>query len=290
MINDKYIFTDAEKLMQAGFSTKDSTEAVADFLHREQVKIGALDVGYLTGGQGEPLVIVHGGGDSGNAWLKNAVELSRHYQVYVPDLPGFGFSQPLGEEFILSEYVLFIEEFRRHLGLDSFHLIGHSLGGSIALHYALTYPGRVKRLVLISSLGLGKEIARWARFCSLPIFYRAIKKTLLSLYRAARWVVRLFNYPLEDLVPPSLFRMSIGQGIMGLRGQTHVLAHRLSELLVPTLLVWGAWDYVVPARHAHAAAKLIPNCQVHVFRRTGHSVYKRKLEEFSQLVVRFLGR
>jgi len=84
--------------------------------------------------------------------------------------------------------------------------------------------------------------------------------------------------------------MSIGQGIMGFRGQTHVLAHRLSELLVPTLLVWGAWDYVVPARHAHAAAKLIPNCQVHVFRRTGHSVYKRKLEEFSQLVVRFLGR
>jgi pimeloyl-ACP methyl ester carboxylesterase len=279
-----------DKCTRPGLFRTDGKQPVAGFLRREHIKIDDLEIGYLTGGQGEPLLIVHGGGDSGDAWLKNAVEFSRHYKVYVPDLPGFGFSQPLGEEFILSEYVLFIEGFRRHFKLDNFHLIGHSLGGSIALHYALTYPGRVKRLVLISSLGLGKEIARWARFFSLPIFYRAVKRTLISLYRAARWVVRLCNHPLEELVPPSLFRMSIGQGIMSIKGQTHVLAHRLSELLVPTLLVWGSWDYVVPARHAHAAAKLIPNCQVHVFRRTGHSVYKRKLEEFSQLVVRFLGR
>jgi pimeloyl-ACP methyl ester carboxylesterase len=267
-----------------------SMQSIKGLLRRKHVKIGALDVGYVTGGQGEPLLIIHGGGNSGDAWQKNAIEFSRHYRVYVPDLPGFGSSQPISEQFILSEYISFMEDFCRHLGLDNFHLIGHSLGGSIALQYSLSHPERVKRLVLISSIGLGKEIAWWARFLSLPIFYRMAKKVLLSVFRAARWLVQLVNYPLESLVPPSLLRMSIGQSIMSLKGQTAVLANRLSGLLVPTLLVWGARDNVVPVSHAHAAARLIPNCQVHVFQRSGHSVYRQKLAEFTQLVIRFLNR
>ncbi len=264
-------------------------QSAAGVLRREHIKMGAFDVGYVTGGQGEPLVIIHGGGDGGSAWLENAIEFSRHYRVYVPDLPGFGFSQPLSEKFVLGEYVSFVEDFCRHLGLDSFHLIGHSLGGSIALHYTLSFPERVRRLVLISSIGLGTEIALWARFLSFPLFYRAAKRVLTSLYRAARWVVQRFGCSLERLVPPSLFRMSIGHSIMSIKGQTAVLAHRLSGLLVPTLLVWGARDHVVPVSHAHAAARLIPDCQVHVFRNSGHSVYRHKLAEFCQVVVGFLG-
>jgi len=66
----------------------------------KKTKVGKLDIHYLAGGQGDPMVIIHGGGDGARAWLENAKELSKHYSVYVPDLPGFGRSQPMGTNFI----------------------------------------------------------------------------------------------------------------------------------------------------------------------------------------------
>ena len=258
-------------------------------LRTESVKVGQTDIHYLTGGQGEPLVVIHGGGDSGRAWLKNAAEFSRHYQVYVPDLPGFGRSKAIDEDFDLFAYVTFVEDFSRSLGLKHFHLAGHSLGGGIALNYALKFPHKIRRLVLISSLCLGREIVIWSRICSHPVLYRVAKNIVASVFRAIGWLVSSLNYPLEQITPPSLLRMSIGKSIMTIKGQTTVLANRLSELLMPTLLVWGAKDPIVPARHAILAAERIPNCQMRVFENTGHSVYRRRLREFSDLVVRFLG-
>ena len=258
-------------------------------LRPENVKVGQLDIHYLTGGEGEPLVVIHGGGDSGRAWLENAAELSKNYQVYLPDLPGFGHSKAIDEDFDLSSYVTFVEDFSRSLGLGHFHLVGHSLGGGIALNYALKFPHKIERLVLISSLCLGREIALWSRILSLPIFYRIAKKTIVSVFKAIGWLVRKINYPLEKVTPPSLFRMSIGKSIMSIKGQTTVLANRLSELLMPTLLVWGAKDPIVPVRHAILAAERIPNCQVRVFQDSGHSVYRHRIREFSDLMVRFLG-
>ena len=253
------------------------------------IKVGQVDAHYLTGGEGEPLIVIHGGGDSGRAWLENAAELSRYYRVYLPDLPGFGHSKTAAEDFELSSYVTFVEDFSRSLGLGRFHLVGHSLGGGIALNYALRFPHKIKRLVLVSSLCLGREIAFWARVFSFPILYRIVKKTVVSVFRATGWLVRKVNCPLRRLTPPSLFRMSIGKSVMTVKGQTNVLVNRLSELLVPTLLVWGANDSTVPVRHAYLAAERIPNCQVRVFQDSGHSVYRQKIREFSDLMVRFLG-
>lgn len=260
-----------------------------DNLRPASIKVGHLDIHYLTGGEGEPLILIHGGGDSSRAWRQNAVELSRYYQVYLPDLPGFGLNKAIAEDFSLSSCVTFVEDFSRSLGLGHFHLVGHSLGGGIALNYALKFPHRIKRLVLVSSLCLGSEIAFWARIFSLPIFYRISKQTVVSVFKAIGWLVRKLNCPLGKVTPPSLFRMSIGKGIMTIKGQTTVLANRLSELLMPTLLIWGAKDNIVPVRHASLAAELIPDCQVRVFQDSGHSVYRHRIREFSNLLVRFLG-
>jgi pimeloyl-ACP methyl ester carboxylesterase len=258
-------------------------------LRRESIKVGHVDIHYLAGGEGEPLIVIHGGGDSGRAWRRNAAELSKYYQVYIPDLPGFGRSKAISEDFDLSSYVTFVEDFSCSLGLGHFHLLGHSLGGGIALHYALNFPHKIRRLVLISSLCLGREIAFWARIMSLPVFYRITKKIVISVFKAIGWLVRKLNCPLGKLTPPSLLRMSIGKSIMTAKGQTTVLANRLSELLMPTLLVWGARDNIVPVRHAFVAAEQIPDCQVRIFQDSGHSVYRQRINEFSDMLVRFLG-
>jgi len=263
--------------------------STAGNLRPGRVKVGHLDIHYLTGGEGEPLIVIHGGGESGHAWLQNVAELSKYYQVYLPDLPGFGLSKAAEEDFEMSSYVTFVEDFSRSLGLGHFHLVGHSLGGGIALCYALDFPHRIKRLVLVSSLCLGREIALWARVMSLPVFYGIARKAVVGVFRAIGWLVRNLNCPLGKITPPSLLRMSIGKSVMTVEGQTTVLLNRLSELLMPTLLVWGANDNIVPVRHAFLAAEQIPNCQVRVFQNSGHSVYRQKIREFSDLLVRFLG-
>ena len=258
-------------------------------IHSENIKVGGLDVHYLTGGEGEPLVVIHGGGDSARAWLDNLEELSERYTVYAPDLPGFGHSQPISDSFHVSEFVEFVGGFTHSLGLKRFHLVGHSLGGGIALQFALESPRKIERLVLISSMFLGKEIALWARFMSSPAFLRPIGEAGVAIFRAVGWLIKSLHIPFEFMSPFLQVKMGIGRSIMTLKGQTTVLLNQLSELLVPTLLVWGAEDVIVPVAHAYAASQLIPDCQLHVFEGCGHSVYKQKGGEFSQLLTRFLG-
>lgn len=266
-----------------------SGELATDKLRNERKKLGDLDISYLTGGQGDPLIVIHGGGDSGRAWLQNASELSKHYRVFVPDLPGYGLSQSPADNFYWPEFVAFVEEFSNSLSLQRFHLVGHSLGGGIALQYALKFPDKINRLVLVSSICLGREIALWARFLSHLTNRRPIAEAAFSVLKVVKWLGKLFYAPLEFLDPFLQIKIDIGRNVMTIKGQTTVLLNQLSELLVPTLLVWGAKDGIVPVSHAYAAARLIPDCQLHVFTSCGHSVYRQQLQEFSRLLVKFLG-
>jgi len=191
---------------------------------------------------------------------------------------------------MVSEYVDFLEKFTGALGLDDFHLVGHSVGGGIALAYALDHPRNVKRLVLVSSLFLGSEIAFWARYLSTPKLTRYLGEASLNLFdRMSRLAGRVCRT--GEITPPfTRVQMAIGRGIMNLKGQTNILADRLAELMMPTLLVWGARDNIVPARHAWAAADIIPDCRVHVFEGCGHHVHNQKQKEFSSLLLTFLGK
>jgi pimeloyl-ACP methyl ester carboxylesterase len=213
--------------------------------------------------------------------------LSRHYTVYAPDLPGFGESQPLSARTELHEFAVFVEDFTQALGLDKFYLMGHSVGGGIALQYALEHPGRIERLAIADSMCLGKEIAPWVRFFSLPVFCRTIGRGFVLLFRSVGWLVRKFFTPLEFVNPLPRTKMELGNMITSFQGQSTVLLNSLSALLVPTLVIWGARDGIVPVKHAYAAAQVIPNCQVHVFKDCGHGVHQQRVDEFSSLLTRF---
>ena len=261
---------------------------MANKLRIKTMKVGKLDISYLTGGQGDPLVVIHGGSHSSRAWLQNAIELSKHYTVYVPDLPGFGRSQPIAGDYYIPELVQFMDEFSHSLGLKSFHLMGHSLGGGIALSYALRFPHKIKKLVLISSMCLGREIALWVRFLSARVLCRSIGKAAIAVMKGVKWVVDLLLAPTEFVYPITWTSIYLGSNITTLKEQTTVLIHRLSEIMVPTLIVWGAKDPIVPVRQAYTAAQLIPDCQVKVFDDCGHNVYRQKIPEFSRLLAGFL--
>jgi pimeloyl-ACP methyl ester carboxylesterase len=257
-------------------------------IQSKSIKVNGLDVHYYAAGQGEPLVVIHGGGGDARSWWKNIAELAVNYTVYAPDLPGFGGSQPLGDSYYIPELSEFLGKFAASLGLERFHLVGHSLGGGIALNYALKSPNRVKKLVLVSSLCLGREIAFWVRLFSLPALVRSLGAITMAIFRGIKWVVKQLN-PVGFILPMSPAIVTVGGHITTFRHQSLVLENRLAEISVPTLLVWGEKDPIVPVRQAYAAAKVIPQCQVKVFEKRGHNVHRDELKLFSSLLTAFLG-
>jgi len=252
------------------------------------IKIDGRDVLYYTAGQGEPLVVIHGGGGDARTWWLNIAELAEKYTVYAPDLPGFGGSQPLDGDYYIPELVDFVDRFAKSLGLEKFYLIGHSLGGGIALNYTLNFPQKIKKLVLVSSLCLGREIAFWVRLFSLPALIRSIGGLTLGVLKGVKWMLKQLN-PAEFVMPLSPASMTVGGSITNFRQQTLVLEKRLSEVKMPTLLVWGAKDPIVPVMQAYRAAKAIPDCRVEVFKKRGHNVHRDEVKKFSSIITGFLG-
>jgi len=258
-------------------------------IRSKKTKVGGLDVHYFTAGQGDPLVVIHGGGGDARTWLNNIAALSENYTVYAPDLPGYGGSQPMDGHYFIPELTDFMDGFSDNLGLERFNLVGHSLGGGIALNYALESPHKIKKLVLVSSLCLGREIALWVRLLSIPAFVKAVGAITMAVLRAIKWLVKTLLAPIEFVMPFSQGSVSLGGSITTFREQTLVLAGRLSEIMMPTLLVWGAKDQIVPVRQAYAAAQVIPNCQLKVFENRGHNVHRDELQQFSRVLAGFLG-
>jgi len=261
-----------------------------DTVLSKRIRVGKLSIKYFSGGHGEPLVIIHGGGDGARSWLKNARELSKYYSVYIPDLPGFGGSQSLNGKFSLPEYVSFVEDFSSALQLESFYLVGHSIGGGIALHYAFRHPDKVNALVLVNSFCLGKEIALWVRVLSASALCKSLGKAALAAIKAAKWLIHQFSIPFHFGDHLNDVKLDMGRTMTTLKGQSAALHHQLPELSMPTLVVWGARDIIVPASHAYVAANTIPDCQLHIFDDCGHSAYKQRIPEFSRIITRFLGR
>lgn len=252
------------------------------------IKVDGRDVLYYTAGQGEPLVVVHGGGGDARTWWNNIGVLAEKYTVYAPDLPGYGGSQPLDGDYYIPELTEFIDKFAKSLGLEKFYIIGHSLGGGIALDYTLKFPQKIKKLVLVSSLCLGREIAFWVRLFTLPALIRSFGAMMKFVFKSIIWVVKLFN-PARYIMPLSPASVTVGGNITSFREQTLVLEPRLQEVKTPTLLVWGARDPIVPVKQAYRAARAIPDCRIEVFKKRGHNVHRDELKKFCSLITSFLG-
>lgn len=257
-------------------------------IQSKTIKVNGSDVHYYTAGQGEPLVVIHGGGGDARTWWKNISELAEKYTVYAPDLPGYGGSQPLDGHYYIPELSEFIGSFATSLGLETFHLVGHSLGGGVALDYALKSPQKIKKLVLVSSLCLGREIAFWVRLMSIPALIRSLGALTVTILKGVKWLAEQLN-PAGYIMPLSAASVTVGGSITTFKQQTLVLDNRLAEIRVPTLLVWGAKDPIVPVRHAYQAARVIPDCRVKVFENRGHNVHRDELKQFSSTLTGFLG-
>ena len=271
----------------------------------------SVDLSFLVSGEGPPLVLLHGLGASSGVWHVQEPELARHHRVYALDLPGSGHSPmprtPPSGDWAVEVVASFVDSV---VGAPV-TLIGHSMGGTIALLCALQRPALVRSLVLVSTAGLGSEVSLFLRLLSLPGVDRLAEFLVPHLMRRCgeRWrrsIRRRFARPTDEAVfGPVLdeaferyrrqeavraFMTALRAGTEW-RGQRrrYQLMDRLTELAMPVLLVWGRDDRVLPLDHAVRAAESGP-LELRVLSRCGHSPHLEAAALFTGLLLEFLSR
>jgi pimeloyl-ACP methyl ester carboxylesterase len=231
--------------------------------------------------------------------------LARRHRVHALSLPGHGDSAKPADGRAFDLHVRAVAGFVDALGLGSPALVGSSLGGQVALRLALDAPDRVSRLVLVDPTGLGRAIHPGHILLSLPALGDlGAAWTATPLGAFARPFVRaglLFANPLrapawwlgEQLRVariPGVMRsvLASNRDIVGMGGQRRVLQDRLEAVRMPTLVVWGAEDRIVPVDHGYAAVKRLPMARLAVIAGCGHLPHVERPEAFLAELTGFL--
>jgi len=244
-------------------------------------------VNFTEAGSGPVLLLVHGMGGTFANWQEVIEPLARTHTVIAPDLPGHGASAPGGGDYSVGALAAGLRDLLAALGHEHATLVGHSLGGGIAMQFAYQFPEMVERLVLVSSGGLGPEVSPILRAAALPgadLFIAAtagigqrvgptIGRALgaLGLHPNAdvAEVVRGYG-SLTDPIRRAAFLATV-RAVIGVGGQRVGAKDRLYLAeAVPVMIVWGARDPIIPAHHGEDAHDHIPGSRLEVFEDIGH--------------------
>ena len=239
-------------------------------IEKERVQIGPARIYYQVTGAGPPVVLIHGLAGSSRWWKRNIEALARQFRVYVIDLIGFGRSQGR-HGFALNEAAELLAAWMERLGMGRAHLIGHSMGGVIAIDLAAQFPERVNHLVLVDAatfsfehtllqnvIGLAKTLW-YLPFSFLPVLFTdAYRAGPLTLWQAGRELL------------------------------TTDTRATLSEIKDPVLIVWGERDAVVPVEIGERLHHELPGAEFVVLEGAGHTPMWDQPEAFNHAVLRFL--
>jgi pimeloyl-ACP methyl ester carboxylesterase len=266
------------------------------------VQFNYVDVGNDAGDQ-EPVVLVHGLGGQWQNWLENIPRLAQDRRVVAMDLPGFGLTpEPEGDEGItITRYGRWVNELCDRLGLEDIDLVGNSMGGYIAAEVAIQFPQRVARLVLVSAAGISSAEVLEAPILTFGRVATALASNAAARYRqlASRPIARHLSLALvarhprllkPDLAYEGFFK---GAGKPGfddaLRASLdYDFRDRLSDVKVPTLIVWGERDSIIPVRDADEFERLIDDSRKVVMEDCGHIPMAERPNAFNEVLVDFL--
>jgi len=244
-------------------------------------------VTYAEAGEGPVLLLIHGLGGSYTNWEEVIPPLARSHTVIAPDLPGHGSSAAGGGDYSVGALAASVRDLLATLGHERATLVGHSLGGGVAMQFAYQFPEMVERLVLVSSGGLGPEVSLILRAASLPGADPFIAATAdlgrrvgppvgralsaIGLRPNADLAEVLRGYgSLVDRERRAAFLGTV-RGVIGTGGQRVAAIDRLylAEAM-PVLIVWGALDRIIPAHHGEDAHRHIPGSRLEIFEGAGH--------------------
>lgn len=259
---------------------------------KEEVVFGQK-IKYLDAGGGPVVVLLHGLGGNSTNWAFNVAPLAQKFRVIVPDQVGFGQSDKPLVNYRVGTYVDFLDKLLGQLKVERATLVGNSMGGWVAAAYAVKYPSKVERLVLVDAAGFAppKEFDL-ATLSGLNPSTREEMKRLAGL---------VFYNPLlkSDAAVDVLLsqRMSAGDGytierlVESIHRNEDMLDGKLGALKLPVLLVWGREDGLTPlAREGERFKRELPSAQLVIFDGCGHVPQFEKAAEFNAALLKFLSQ
>jgi pimeloyl-ACP methyl ester carboxylesterase len=271
-----------------------------DFTDR-YIDVDDLRIRYWDEGEGAPLLLLHGLGVSVETWSQNVEALARQFRVIAADIPGYGKStRPASSFYSLEHAGTFMGHLIDALGLPKVSLAGNSMGGMLSIQFALMYPERVDKLILVGSAGLGCEITWPMRMLTIwPIGELLMRpRRLLVEYAAKSLLVhedlitdafldKMYQlYSIPGTSEATLQTLRVGVDV---RGQSAAFPpDALHRIAAPTWVVWGERDNLFPVRHAEAALHSIPDCRAVVLREAGHAPQMDRAATFNELALEFL--
>lgn len=263
-------------------------------LEEARVRVGDFDVPYLVGGRGDPVVLLHGFGDTKDSFVDVARALVGSHRVYLPDLPGFGdASRPLDASYTLPDYGRYILAFCDAVGVSSCALVGNSLGGAIGAQIAIVEPTRVKTLVLVCAAGLVMPTPS-------PLQHRidaGENPFVIESYEAYQaWTRFLFERPpiIPEPIKRYLAERFIERGpmhekIMGdLLSDDFDLTPELGDIDARTLVLWGDRDRLIDISVGHLYAERIRDAALVVLHGVGHCPQYERPARTARLIRDFL--
>ncbi len=263
---------------------------------------------FRVAGSGPAILLIHGIGDNSTTWNTVQSTLAQRFTVIAPDLLGHGKSDKPRADYSVAAYANGMRDLLSVLDIERVTVIGHSLGGGVAMQFAYQFPQLVERLILVGAGGVTKDVNIALRIASVPMGSEALAVLRLPLVLPALQLIgriggALFGSTgvgrdipdvlriLEDLPEPtasSAFARTL-RAVVDWRGQVVTMLDRcyLTES-VPVQLIWGSRDSVIPVAHARMAHAAMPGSQLDVFEGSGHFPFHDDPDRFVELVEKFI--
>jgi pimeloyl-ACP methyl ester carboxylesterase len=272
----------------------------------EHLTLHGHRMAYRMAGSGPVLVLIHGLTSDSSTWRKVMPYLAREFTVIAPDLPGHGRSAKPKGDYSLGANASFVRDLLLALGHSRATIVGHSLGGGVAMQLCYQFPDRCERLVLVDSGGLGREVSLLLRAATLPgselvLPFLAASRLLDAGRIAGSLLGRLGLRTGTDMMEIARGHATLSDGesrsafVQTLRsvvdpgGQRVNASNRLYLAeRVPLMFVWGEHDSLIPVSHGHNAHKSVPSSRLEVFADSGHFPQLDEPERFLDVVLDFM--
>ena len=271
-----------------------------------EISIHDQRITYRTAGSGPVLLLIHGMAGSSTTWRQVMPGLAQRFTVLAPDLLGHGRSDKPQGDYSLGAFACTLRDLLVALGHERATVVGQSLGGGVAMQFSYQYPERTERLVLVGSGGLGREVNRLLPLLSLPGSEAVLRLGCATRVRGAiesvgSAVARLGLRPapvvvelwrsyasLADDAARRAFLRTL-RAVVDPRGQAVSASNRLHLAAeVPTLIVWGDADPIIPVDHAYAAHTSIPGSRLEIFEGLGHYPHCEAPQRFVEVLSDFI--
>jgi pimeloyl-ACP methyl ester carboxylesterase len=274
-------------------------------LVRQELELHGHTVTYRTAGSGPVLLLLHGIANSSETWEPVADALSEHFTLIAPDLLGHGASATPRGDYSLGAHASGARDLLTALGHDRVTVVGHSLGGGVAMQFAYQFPERCERLGLVSSGGLGKEVHLLLRAAALPGADWVLPLlTSTGVRQAGRGLTAVLK---RGRIAPKGDLAVLAQGFASLdsNGSRQAFLHTVRSVIdvsgqrvsasdrlhlaavLPTLIVWGEKDSIIPVKHGRAAHEAMPGSRFEIFPEAGHMPHHDDPARFAHTLENF---